>query len=196
MANSEIICAWCGGKFLKRNYDINRAARKNASLYCGKDCAGFGRRRNKTKEQLKEEKLLYDVEYREKNIVSITAKKAANFQKTYDPDKARIQRAKIKKNKPQIEAKRREYMASPEYTARKKAYDQEFRAKKKYGDYWECGILAIQINNEVKSRASDMEIRVQNGTLNKHLTRKRNYEKTICNQLERIPLGNLERNKI
>lgn len=180
---------------MKRNHDINRSAKTGAPLYCGRVCFGLAHRDNKTIEQRKAEKAIYDTEYRADNLAMLKDKKKEYFKRTYDVGAAKIERARLLIDNPERERKRREYMASPEYRAEKKKYDQEFRARKKYGDYWECAILTININQEVKSRASDIEIRTQNGTLNKVKTRKRDYEKSICNKLERVPLGNLECNK-
>lgn len=189
MATIKIICENCDKKADQEVGHVNRAKRQGNHLYCGRPCSSEAKR--KTKAEKIEAKRIYDIAWRARP--EHKAERSAEFKRNYNPEKARIKRAFVKKAHPEIEAKRREYMALPEYKAHKKEYDKEFRAKKKYGDYWECAILAIEINSEVKSRSSDIEIRRQNGTLNKHKARKREYEKFNSTKLKGSPLGNLER---
>jgi hypothetical protein len=52
-------------------------------------------------------------------------------------------------------------------------------AKKFFGPYWEAASTLIDLENEIDSRISRYEIYQQNGTLNKHLNRRRDYERLI-----------------
>lgn len=96
----------------------------------------------------------------------LKAKKAAYFQRTYDPEKARVERKKRSKA-------HAEYCRRPEYRAWKQQYGRRYRAKKFYGEFWECFLLAQDIREECLERSSDYEIRKAKHTLNKALERKR-----------------------
>lgn len=166
----EFICAHCGKKGDRLTGDVNRAIKANRPLYCDKKCAGLGRRKNKTPEQLKEEKRLYDLEYRAKNKEMLKAKKAVYFQATYDPEKAAIERkAKMPRHI--------EYCRQPEYMQKKKIYDRLYRVKKCFGEFWESALLIMDIDKEVSARMTDVEIRKIKGTLNLHIQRRRQYER-------------------
>jgi len=134
-------------------------------LYCGRECSGLGRRCGKTKAQKREEKRMYDMEYRKKNLALIKAKKSAHFKKTYDPVKAAIER---KARMP----RHIEYCRRPEYRVKKQAYDQK-RRDAEYGDFAEVARLTIDLNREIKGRATNEQIKWQSGTANKSQTRKR-----------------------
>jgi hypothetical protein len=168
-------CATCGKLLTKKASAINRAKKTGKPMFCDKACFGLSRRDGKTPEQRKEEKRLYDMEYRAKNLQAITEKKAAWFKANYDPIKAAEER---KKKMPQ----HIEYCRRPEYKAYKKRYDEQHRAKKQYGEFYESFLILTQIDQEVSSRASKYEIGLANGTINKAQTRRRNYERTHSNQ--------------
>ncbi len=105
-----IICRWCKSESWKEAGVVNRSQRKGAPIFCGKTCFGLHHRSatQKTEAQKKEEKRLYDMQYREKNVDILKVKKAAAFQKSYDPVKAAVER---KKRMP----KHVEYCRQPEY---------------------------------------------------------------------------------
>lgn len=126
----------------------------------------MSRRRGKTIEQKKAEKAAYDVEYRRRNVALLKAKKAAYFQRTYDPVKAAADR---KLRMP----RHVEYCRHPRYKKWKRNYDRGYRAKKYFGPFAEAHVLLIDIEKEVAKRASDYEIRLQQGTLNKRQNRAR-----------------------
>lgn len=165
-----IVCAHCGNTVDKETGAVNRAISSNLPLYCNRTCAGLRRRKTKTPEQMKEEKRLYDIEYRNKNKSMLKAKKKTYFQATYNPEKAAIER---KKRMP----KHLEYCRQPEYRAKKKVYDRQYRAKAMYGEFWESFLLVEDIDKEVSARMTDVEIRQVKGTLNNKLQRRRQYER-------------------
>lgn len=143
--------------------------------YCSRPCSHEGRRFHRTDAEKKEIKRLYDIEFRRKNRERLKAEKAEYFKKVYaaNPEKFQIERKKRKKaHKEYLKT----YCARPEWKTHKKSYDQEFRAKKLFGPLWESAILTIELNNEVKRRMSNYEIRLKNGTLNKAMQRSRNGE--------------------
>ncbi|MEW8193285.1 MAG: hypothetical protein AB2793_06225 [Candidatus Thiodiazotropha sp.] len=166
MARTEITCAYCGAKAKKENGAINRARATDSPLYCSLKCSGLARRLNKSKEQKKAEKREYDRQYRHINRELLKTKKAEYFRRTYDPEKARVDRKKRA-------AAHAEYCRRPEYRAWKKSYDRQYRAKKRYGEFWECFLLTLDIRDECLHQASDYEIRKANDTLTKVQRRKR-----------------------
>lgn len=170
----EFICVNCGKVSYRLAGDVNKARKKGASLYCGRVCAGVGRRSDKTRAEKKEEKRLYDISYRLKNREAIKKRKKEYFKKTYDKEKAAQERAR---NMP----RHLEYCRSPKYKAWKKRYDEEYRAKNNYGEFWESSLALLQIEKEVSSRMDWTEIRTINKVLNKKQTRRRDYERFNSN---------------
>lgn len=124
----------------------------------------------KTKAQKVAEKRLYDMAYRAKNRAMLKAKKAAYFQRTYDPVKA----AKVRKKRMHLHV---EYCRQPRYKAWKRSYDQK-RRDSEYGPFAEAARLAINLNREIKGRMSNYEIRLENQTLNKRQGRTRSAAET------------------
>ena len=167
MARSLIKCAYCGTDVEKENGAINRARKQDKPIYCGRMCFGLDHKGFKTGEQKRKEKREYDKQYRKENIVLLKAKKAEYFKQTYDPEKARIDRKKRA-------GYHAEYCRQPEYRKWKKEYDREYRAKKLFGEYWECYLLTLDIREECLEQASDYDIRKANETINKAQQRKRN----------------------
>ena len=158
-------CAHCGKSGDKPTGEINRAKSAGLRIYCDRRCSGLGRRNGKTKAQRVEEKRLYDLAYRAKNLVLLKEKKRAYFKRTYDPVKAAIDR---KKRMP----RHVEYCRRPEYRRWKSEYNREHRAKE-YGDFAEAYRLVIDLNREIKGRASNAQIKWENGTTNKVIKRRR-----------------------
>lgn len=161
----KIRCAHCGKRSDKPNGAVNRAAAIGAPLFCDRTCAGLARRKGKTKAQRVEEKRLYDQAYRAENLAMLKAKKAAYHKRTYDPATAAAYR---KKRMPYHV----EYCRRPEYRMKKSTYDRHRRAAE-YGDFADAFQLTIDLNREIKRRASNEEIKWQNGTANKSQFRKR-----------------------
>jgi hypothetical protein len=147
---------------------VRRARRDGKRLFCNRRHAGLARRTHKTKAQKVEEKRIYDAEYRAINLASIKAKKHAHFKRTYDPKKAAVERHK----KMHLHV---EYCRRPEYRAYKSQYDRKHLAKKNYGAFAECALIARDLHAEVRARMSDYDVRTANLTLNKTQRRKRNH---------------------
>lgn len=161
MALRSFKCAHCGKRRKKEAGSINRGLR----LFCDRRCAGLGRRKHKPKAQKVAEKAAYDRAYREKNLASIAAKKAAHFKRTYDPVAAAVER---KKKMP----RHVEYCRRPDYRAWKSEYDKQHRAKE-YGPFAEVALLTIDLNREIKTRMTNHEIKYQNQGTNKTQRRER-----------------------
>ena len=162
----KLTCPVCKQEHEKENGAVTRAKKKGAPIYCGRKCAGIARRTNKTEAQKKEEKRLYDMQYRENNKEELKVKKAAWFKSWYDPEKAREER---KKTMPRHVA----YCRQPEYKAWKRDYDRKHRAKRRYGEYWESHLLAMAIRDECLKLETDYSIRYNKGRLSQCQKRKR-----------------------
>ena len=98
----------------------------------------------KEKKRLKAE---YDSEYRKKNRAILKAKKAAYFQRTYDPAKAAVERRKTM-------ARHVEYCRQPEYKKKKFAYDRQ-REAAEYGEFAECREILKVLMKEIKRQEPD-----------------------------------------
>lgn len=159
-------CAHCRKIGDKPSGEVNRAVNAGRPLFCNRRCFGLSRRQYKAMAQKVEEKRLYDLAYRAKNLPMLKAKKREYFKRTYDPAKAAVER---KKNM----ARHVAYCRRPAYRAWKHGYDRRYRSKRLYGPFAEAAMLAVDLNREVKSRSTDYEIRQANGTLNKTQSRRR-----------------------
>lgn len=170
----EINCAHCGAKSFKESGGINRSLRAGAPLFCNKTCYGLHHRKGKSSAQKIEEKRLYDIDYRTRNKAERKVQKAAYYQSTKDPVKeAAYRKAHM--------AQHVAYCQRPEYRAWKAEYDRQLRAKE-YGPFAEAWLLLRDVDREVNSRASDYEVRMQNGTMGKSQQRRRDYEKLVGRQ--------------
>lgn len=161
-------CAHCGKVADRPAGHVNRSRAQGLRLFCGRKCSGLAKRKHKTVAQKKEEKRLYDIEYRAKNLEWIKAKKRAHFQKTYDRKAA----AEYRKQRMHLHV---EYCRRPEYRAWKREYDRKYRAKE-FGAFAEAYMLTLDLNREIKERTSRHEVKYQNGATNKAQRRKRQAE--------------------
>ncbi|MDP9954731.1 hypothetical protein J2X97_000368 [Epilithonimonas hungarica] len=173
----KIICHYCQKEIEKTAGHVNRAKKMGLNLFCNRECAGFSRRSKLSDIEKKALKAEYDKNYRAENHDSIKKRKADYFKKTYDPAKASVER---KKRMP----KHIEYCRTEKYKKYKKDYDKKYRAKKNYGDFWECKLLVQEISNEYENR----KIKEQNQLINKSQKRKRLWQQKIKikNYLQRI----------
>jgi len=159
-------CALCGGLVRQPVGAINRAIANGQRIYCGRKCAGLGRRKLIQSDEKKEAKRLYDAARRERLRDEICAYKREHHKRTYDPAKAAVERkARMPKHV--------EYCRRPEYVAYKSSYDQQRRAKIQFGEFYESALLLMQVESEIESRATRQQIMQANGTYNKAQARKR-----------------------
>lgn len=163
-------CAHCGEMFYSTLGHINRAKKLGAPLYCGRKCAGLGRRKNRTEEELKRLKREYDREYRAKNLDLLKRKKHEHFKRTYDPKKEAVKR--------RLRMPRHvEYCRRPEYRKWKRDYDIKYRAKTEFGPFFEAALVLRDIEQEVDKRMDWYDRATAKGTLNKALKRRREYDR-------------------
>jgi hypothetical protein len=158
-------CAHCGKTADRPSGHVNRARARGLNLYCGRRCSGLGRRQGKTKAEKREEKRLYDIDYRAKNLPVLKAKKHEYYKRTYDP----VEAAKVRKTRMPLHV---EYCRQPAYKAWKREYDRQHRAAE-FGEFSEAYMLTIDLNREIKGRKTNAEIKYENGCTNKSQRRER-----------------------
>ena len=165
-----ITCPQCKNTFIAENGRINRARKINAPLYCGKDCAGKGRRLKNppSEEERKAAKAEYDRRRRMENHDEIKRKKREYYYRNHD-----VISKKLASYRKENMHRHVEYCRQPEYKKYKKQYDRKYRANKFYGEYAEAFLLLQDIDGEIKSQSDDYGIRLANGTLNKAQQRRR-----------------------
>lgn len=185
MASVQIECAYCGNLVFKPAGGVNRSRRIGAPVFCGRECSGLARRSGKTDEQKRAEKKEYDATRRMALADQIKAAKHEYHKRTYDPAKAATERkARMPRHV--------EYCRQPEYRAWKRDYDRQYRAKQYYGPFWESFILMMDIRSECLRQMTDYEIRIAKGTFGKSQQRKRAYERSLREEPQVGPMGDLE----
>lgn len=172
----KIKCDHCGKSCKKCTGHVNRARKLGAKLFCSQKCFGLDRRVEISDEEKKKNKQEYDKAYREKNLVRIKSSKKAYFKKDYaaHPEKYRAERQRRMKD-------HIEYCRRPEYKEYKHKYDQTHRAKKDYGEFWECFLII----KEIKKQYDDKEVRQINNLHNKSQKRKRLWQQMTNSNLQR-----------
>lgn len=170
MSKVQIICAQCGETATKEAGGVSRSRSLGAPLFCSRQCSANARRVSRTDAEKRAAKAAYDVEYRNRDVGARKAAKAEYHRRTYNPMTAA---GKRKARMPSHV----EYCRRPEYRKWKAEYDRKYLARKQFGPFGEAAIILNQLEAEIFSRASWIEIRATNGTLNKHQQRRREYER-------------------
>lgn len=143
----HIACRSCGAQVTQSQGAINRALREGKPLYCDRTCAGMARRVSAS--QKKRSKRAYDARRRVEKAAEIRAQKAAYYQRTHDPEKERERRrAGMDRHV--------EYCRQPAYVNYKAAYDRERRAQE-YGPFADAYLLLLELEREIRSRATWVE---------------------------------------
>lgn len=181
----NLTCCYCNKTFFVK--ENNRGQRKRSirlglPVYCSKECAGLGRRTNETPEEKKVYKQWYDLFIRisrtEDEYWLDMFQKAVYFHMDYaaNPEKHRQRR----KNKQEAH---NEYCRQPEYKIYKKEYDEQYRAKKDYGEYWEAAIALKNLDKEIDYRESKRQNKIYNKSTTK---RKRAWRKQLKQNLKNL----------
>jgi hypothetical protein len=132
---------------------INRAIREGKPLYCDRACAGMARRIST--DQKKRQKALYDARRRTEKAAEISFQKQEYYQCTRNPEKERERRRANR-------GRHAEYCRQPEYKAYKQDYDLHRRAEE-YGPYADSYLLLLDLEREIRSRATSYERRKARG---------------------------------
>jgi hypothetical protein len=162
----ETICGYCGKTIEKTTGHFNRANKLGMKLFCNHTCFGLNRRLNKSEEQKKSEKAIYDREYRELKKETLKKKKAIAFKKDYQKNPEKYRKERQRRMAAHIE-----YCRSEKYRAYKKEYDLKYRSKKLYGEYAECAIILYKIEHILTPYK--IRLRWEKGCGNKTQNRKR-----------------------
>lgn len=175
-----VVCKQCDEAFYALAGHVNRAAKRGAPLYCGRVCAGLGRRKadKLTGEAFKAAKVEYDRQRRAKLGEELLAKKRAAYhaELAANPEKVR---AREKLNRSNRRAEHVEYCRRPEYREYKRQYDRQHLARKHYGPFAEAALILRDLETTVLERASRYELDLAAGQLGKVQRRKREYGKAF-----------------
>ncbi len=176
----KIKCHYCGKEVNKHAGHVNRAKEMGNNVYCGRKCAGLGRRCNSSEVEEKTIKYFYDAFIRLADEERFKKQRQEYFIRDYaeNPEKYKAIR---KKRQP----KHNEYCRRPEYKKWKKNYDQTHRAKKKYGKYFESFIALQQLAGLVDNR----QAKADQKNITKSQKRKRNAKNTQRKELESCSMG-------
>ncbi len=149
----RVHCNYCGVVVRQSQGSINRAMRQGKPIYCDRVCAGMARRVDPSEK--KNAKRIYDAQRRIELASQISVEKAEYYRRTRDPAKERERR--------QANMGRHvEYCRHPEYVAYKAEYDRERRAEE-YGEFGDAYLLLLDLEREIRSRATSYERRVARG---------------------------------
>lgn len=137
---------------------------------------GFGSHLYNSHRERKAMKSEYDRQRRAKLGDELLAKKRAAYHAAVAANPTEM-RDKEREQRKARAGQHAAYCRHPEYKKWKKQYDQKYRAGKWYGDFGEASIVLNELITEINSRVERTEIRRQNGTLNKWIARRRDYER-------------------
>jgi hypothetical protein len=157
-------CARCGKTADRPTGHVNRSRAAGMKLFCSRRCFGIARRKGKTKAQRREEKRLYDINYRATSP-TLKARRRAFHLRTYDPVKA----AKVRKKQMPRHV---EYCRQPWYKKWKSEYDARHRAKE-FGAFAEAYRLTVELNKEIKRRITNEDLEAS-----KYQDRRRNKKQS------------------
>lgn len=170
----KAICKHCGIEFEKSSGHLNRANKLGVPVFCSKQHFWESRRIERSNEEKKAVKAKYDKEYHK------TEKRKASARRY---NSSPIGRAMQKRQREKQKQAHLEYCRTPEYRAWKKQYDENYQAKRSFGEFYESGILLKKIAYLVDNREANQ----LKGTYNKSQKRKRSWLKTQKTNLPQLP---------
>lgn len=160
----KITCSHCGLVVDKPTGAVNRARNAGLPVYCNKACFGLAHRVERTIEEKKKIKSDYDSKYRKRDAIK---------EKKRLWNKTPAGRAWQKRNRDQQKDRHLAYCQTAEYRKWKHEYDQKHCARKNYGEFWEAAIILNQIEKIILPER--LEAKIQKGTYNKSIKRKREW---------------------
>ena len=176
----KTVCAYCGKEFEAEAGAYHRATKKGLNVYCSRKHSGLGRRVSRTKRDRLLIKYFYD-RFIWLADERLKEKKSASFKRDYAANPEKYRKIRKKRMKAHVE-----YCRRPEYRKYKQGYDQQYRAKRLYGEYWESSVALYQLANLVDNRQAKKDQQI----FNKSQKRKRNANKNTKRQeLERCSMG-------
>lgn len=169
----KINCDLCNKLFEIMTGHYNRSMKLRAGLFCSRACSHENRRRHVPIEVKKEQKRLYDNEYRKKNKERLKKEKAEYFQRVYKEQYEKFKAIRKARMKDHIE-----YCRQPKYKAYKKKYDRKYRNKKIYGEYFEAAGVLTDLEILIRKTMPKYERYYSRGMCNKALNRSRIHGNT------------------
>lgn len=181
----KLICCYCARTFKVKENNIgqrNISIRKGLPIYCNRKCAGLGRRSDETPEEKREIKSWYDMFLREAMTEDDKIFDSfANLVYFHMDYKANPAKYKVRRNENM--SKHIEYCRQPKYKEYKKKYDEEHRAKKHFGSYWESAIILKNLDIEIDFRESKRQNKIYNKSTSK---RKRAWQKQLKQNIRNL----------
>jgi hypothetical protein len=174
-------CVHCGKDTEKSTGHYNRAMKLGAKLFCSLKCCGLNHRINESNDEKVFIKSLYDLFLRisrtDEEVDLEYLQNAVAFQLDYKVNTEKYKEIRRKRMPFHIM-----YCKQPKYKKYKQRYDEQYRAKKFYGEYWEAAIVLKNLENEIDARQAKRE----NKIYNKSIKRKRLWQKML-NQTSNLP---------
>lgn len=175
MSQVKFSCAYCGKTGVKYISQYHWSIRQGLNQYCDKKCAGLGRRSKETPEEKKAHKQWYDLFIRasrsEDERILFSLQKMLLFHLDYKANPEKYKKERQRRMRAHVE-----YCRQPKYREYKKTYDEQYRAKKDYGEYWEAAIALKNLDKEIDYRESKQQNKIYNKSTTK---RKRAWQKQI-----------------
>lgn len=162
-------CPQCGIAIAKSASAVNRAARIGAPIYCGQACFHASRRLFKDAATKRAEKSAYDRARRAALGEKLRSEKRAAYYASHSENLAK--QAALRR-RPGHQQAHNEYLARPEQRAKKRDYDSKLRASE-YGEFCEAWRLLLELEKEIRSRATAYERRVANGYYTRNAQKRR-----------------------
>lgn len=171
----KAICAYCGIIFEKPTGEYNHSVKLGLNIYCSREHSNLGRRVNETEEEKKVYKQWYDLFIRasrtEDERMLFSFQKMLLFHLDYKANPEKYKKERQRRMPAHVE-----YCRQPKYKEYKKTYDEQYRAKKDYGEYWEAAIALKNLDKEIDYRESKRQNKIYNKSTTK---RKRAWQKQI-----------------
>ena len=181
----NLVCCHCHTSFTVKENNRGqrlRSIRLGLPIYCGKKCAGIGRRSNETPEEKKVYKQWYDLFIRasktEDEKILDSLQKLVLFHLDYKANPEKYRQARQRRMPAHIE-----YCRQPKYKEYKKGYDEQYRAKKDYGEYWEAAIALKNLDKEIDYRESKRQNKLYHKSTTK---RKRQWQKHLKQSVKNL----------
>lgn len=171
----KAVCAYCGIIFEKPTGEYNHSVKLGLNIYCNREHSNLGRRVNETEEEKKVYKQWYDLFIRasrtEDERILFSLQKMLLFHLDYKANPEKYKKERQRRMRAHVE-----YCRQPKYREYKKTYDEQYRAKKDYGEYWEAAIALKKLDKEIDYRESKRQNKIYNKSTTK---RKRKWQKQL-----------------
>jgi hypothetical protein len=158
MGVPEITCPVCAARVEKTASEVNRARRRGYDVCCSRACAGRRRRSGLTTEQKKRRKAEYDKRRRAELGEQLREEKRAAYH-AKPPEVRSKMGALYRKLRKEAGYSHSEYcrerMKRPGMKDAKFRYDREYRARKRYGEFWESAVALLELGDEIKKQVPD-----------------------------------------